>query len=390
VEPDKARHALRQTIWYLRQLLGQSIITTQADTLTLATWIRVDRDAFLAAIESGDLTAATTIYRGTFLDGFAAPGGVEFEHWADLERERLRQTFLRAAESVIRGWLNEGQVREALELARRAQIAAPEQERAWRLLFETMVQSGDRLALTLEAARWLVLWMAFDDVVRVAALKLRASRAARVKREVAAREDEIVKVFDHFKPGAPEIAGLLPAGAARRLLAWDEAHRARGRDPWALPMKIGTHTVLGALALRFVAGLKGQRRRGSRFALEQSLIERWLAAVVYGAREHWPLGHEIAQCGRLIKGYGSTNERGKLNLLHVIDHLATPAAMPDPAARARAIAAARVAAQADDAGRGLDQALLAHGAPPRPLRAQPIRWYRRRPDMPATGVTRPS
>lgn len=245
-------------------------------------------------------------------------------------------------------------------------------------------------ALTLEAARWLVLWMAFDDVVRVAALKLRASRTARVKREVAAREDEIVKVFDHFKPGAAEVAGLLPAGAARRLLAWNEARRARGREPWAMPLKIGTHTVLGALALRFVAGLKGQRRRGSRFALEQSLIERWLAAVAQGAREHWPLGHEIAQCGRLIKGYGSTNERGKLNLLHVIDHLATPAAMPAPAARARAIAAARVAAQADDAGRGLDQALLAHGAPPRPLRAQPIRWYRRRPDMPATGVTRPS
>lgn len=250
--------------------------------------------------------------------------------------------------------------------------------------------SAQGFALTLEAARWLALWMAFDDVVRVAALKLRASRAARVKREVAAREDEIVKVFDHFKPGAAEIAGLLPAGAARRLLAWDEARRARGREPWALPLKIGTHTVLGALALRVVAGLKGQRRRGSRFAIEQALIERWLAALVQGAREHWPLGHEIAQCGRLIKGYGSTNERGKLNLLHVIDHLATPAAMADPAARARAIASARVAALADDAGRGLDQALLAHGAPPRPLRAQPIRWYRRRPDMPATGVTRPS
>jgi indolepyruvate ferredoxin oxidoreductase beta subunit len=246
------------------------------------------------------------------------------------------------------------------------------------------------LALTLEAARWLVLWMAFDDVVRVAALKLRASRAARVKREVAAREDEIVKVFDHFKPGAAEVAALLPQGLSQRLLTWDEARRARGREPWSLPLKVGTHTVLGALALRFVAGLKGQRRRGSRFALEQSLIERWLAAVAQGAREHWPLGHEIAQCGRLIKGYGSTNERGKLNLLHVVDHLATPAAMPDPAARAQAIAAARVAAQADDAGRGLDQALLAHGAPPRPLRAQPIRWYRRRPDMPATGVTRPS
>lgn len=246
------------------------------------------------------------------------------------------------------------------------------------------------LALTREAARWLVLWMAFDDVVRVAALKLRATRAQRVRREVSAREDEIVKVFDHFKPGAAEFAGLLPAGVARRLLAWDEARRARGREAWALPLKVGTHTVLGALALRFVAGLKGQRRRGSRFALEQSLIDRWLAAVARGAGEDWSLGHEIAQCGRLIKGYGSTNERGKSNLLHVIDHLARSGTLPAAPQRAEAIAAVRRAALADDAGRGLDQALIAHGAPPRPLRAQPIRWHRRRPDMPATGVTRPS
>jgi hypothetical protein len=53
-----------------------------------------------------------------------------------------------------------------------------------------------------------------------------------------------------------------------------------------------------------------------------ALIERWLAAVERGTREHWALGHELALCGRLIKGYGSTNERGKANLLHMIEHLA--------------------------------------------------------------------
>ena len=46
-------------------------------------------------------------------------------------------------------------------------------------------------------------------------------------------------------------------------------------------------------------------------------------AVVDGSRRDWRLGHEIALCGRLIKGYGATNERGKENLLHVLDHLAT-------------------------------------------------------------------
>ncbi|WP_119156667.1 indolepyruvate oxidoreductase subunit beta family protein [Caldimonas tepidiphila] len=235
-------------------------------------------------------------------------------------------------------------------------------------------------AVTAEMARWLALWMAFDDIVRVAELKLRDSRAARVRREVAAAPDEIVRVYDHFKPGVPEFAALLPEGLARALSAWDERRRRQGREPWALPLKIGTHSVRGALALRFVAGLKGQRRRGSRFQLEQSLIERWLACVVRGTREHWALGHELAQCGRLIKGYGSTNERGKENLLHVVDHLSGGERPDTPAAqRVQAVQAARKAALADDAGRALDQVMVAHGAPPRPLRAQPIRFYKRRP-----------
>jgi indolepyruvate ferredoxin oxidoreductase beta subunit len=232
-------------------------------------------------------------------------------------------------------------------------------------------------AITREMTRWLALWMAFDDIVHVAGLKLAASRQARVRREVGAADDEIVKTFEHFKPGIPEIAGLLPAGLAQRLSAWDRRRIVNGRDPWSLPLKVGTHTVIGTLALRFAAGLKRQRRRGSRFALEQQLIERWLAAVERGTRESWALGHELALCGRLIKGYGSTNERGKENLLHIIDHLAFgPAVAADHAA---AVRAAREAALADDAGRALDQTLLAHGAPARPVREQTVRWYKRKP-----------
>jgi indolepyruvate ferredoxin oxidoreductase beta subunit len=232
---------------------------------------------------------------------------------------------------------------------------------------------------TREAARWLALWMAFDDIVRVAALKLRRSRLERVRREVGAREDEVIKLFDHFKPGVAEVAGLLPQLLAARLLAWDRRRVARGLEAWSLPLKLGTHTLLGALMLRVVAAMTGRRRRGSRYAAEQALIERWLAALERGAREHPALGLEIALCGRLIKGYGATNERGKHNLLHLVDHLA--AAAGDPAQRAAAIRAAREAALADEAGTALDRTLQAHGAPPRPLREQPLRFHRRRPGV---------
>jgi indolepyruvate ferredoxin oxidoreductase beta subunit len=234
--------------------------------------------------------------------------------------------------------------------------------------------ASNAFATTREMARWLALWMAFDDIVRVADLKSRASRWQRVKGEVKAQEDELLQVYDHFKPGAPEFAALLPPALALKVTQWDRSRVRKGQEPWALPLKVGTHSAFGMLSLRLLASLKWLRVRGSRFANEQATIERWLAGVVDGTQRHWQLGHEIALCGRLIKGYGATNERGKDNLLYVLDHLAAAA---DPQAAAQGIAAARAAALADDAGKALDATLMAHGAPARPVKAQPIRWMPR-------------
>jgi indolepyruvate ferredoxin oxidoreductase, beta subunit len=259
----------------------------------------------------------------------------------------------------------------AAERAADGHVAAPGERRA-------DAQAAPPGATTQEVTRWLALWMMFDDIVHVASLKLSRKRMQRVKREVNAREDEVVKVFDHFKPGVPEFAALLPASLATRLQAWDRARVARGLEPWALPLRVGAHTVLGALALKLLAALKGQRRRGQRFAVEQALIERWLAAVERGVREDASLGLEIAASGRLIKGYGSTNERGKENLLHIVDHLAF-AGHATSLARAQAVRQAREAALADDTGRTLDRTLAAHGAPMRAPREQTLRFFKRRP-----------
>jgi indolepyruvate ferredoxin oxidoreductase beta subunit len=232
-------------------------------------------------------------------------------------------------------------------------------------------------ATTSETARYLALWMAFDDIVRVADLKCRASRFTRVRQEVNAGEDDLVRVYDHFKPGVAEFAALLPERLAQALMRWDARRRLAGKTSFALPMKIGIHTISGFVALRVLAGLRGLRRRGSRFAREQAMIERWLAGVEQGTRGDWQVGHEIALCGRLIKGYGTTNERGKDNLLHVLDHLAVAGSFSTPASRAEAIKTARVAALADDTGKTLDQALVKAGAAPRPVRSQPVMWVKK-------------
>jgi indolepyruvate ferredoxin oxidoreductase beta subunit len=214
-----------------------------------------------------------------------------------------------------------------------------------------------------------------------------------VRRETRAGAQDVLKVFDHFKPGVPEFAALLPAGLARRLQAWDNRRQARGDKPWALPLKIGTHTVTGVLALRALGLLKPLRPWGSRWAAEQALIERWLQAVREGTQRHPTLGLELARCCRLVKGYGGTHERGRELLMHVLEHLGRPAALADSSPdastaqqAAQAVAATREAALADSSGKALTDALRRHGAPPQPVREQPVRWVRK----PNTASGRPS
>jgi indolepyruvate ferredoxin oxidoreductase beta subunit len=231
-------------------------------------------------------------------------------------------------------------------------------------------------AITREVARWLALWMAYDDIVRVADLKSRAARSQRVRSEARVAEGEVLKTYEYFKPGIPEIAALLPAPLADRLKDANRRRLAEGRPAWEVPVKLASHTILGTLLLRTLAAMKHLRRWSSRYAEEQALIEEWLGAVQVGAMQSRLLGFEIAQCGRLIKGYGSTNERGRDNLLHVIRHLAQPA-FGSASERANAIRRARTAALADDAGKALDKALNELGAPPRAIKAQPIRWMPR-------------
>lgn len=152
-ETDAAKHALRQTVWYLRKRFGENIIITRGNDLAIGTSIDVDRDRFLAAVEARDLEEACRLYKGDFLPNFAVPGGVEFEHWADLERQRLRAVFARSATSLVQSYLSSARHREALALARRVRDIDILDESGWRLLLEVLSSSNDRIGAASEADR---------------------------------------------------------------------------------------------------------------------------------------------------------------------------------------------------------------------------------------------
>jgi len=214
-----------------------------------------------------------------------------------------------------------------------------------------------------ETARELALWMSYEDIIRVADLKTRGSRFARVRREAGAKDAEPVVVYDHLKPGLEELTSLLPPALGRRLLGWAER---RGKlDAFNVGMRVKTSGIGGYLLVRSLAWLKPWRPHSYRYVEEQALIERWLAAVRAAAARHTGLALEIAACAGLLKGYGETHRRGKSSFLALLDALVENPATADPAEQAAAIREARAAALADPEQQALARTL-----------GRPVTWLR--------------
>ena len=230
--------------------------------------------------------------------------------------------------------------------------------------------------LTAETARYLALWMSFEDLIRVADLKTRKSRFARVRDEVRAKPEEPIHIIEFLKPGLDEITGMLPPALAKSVHAW--AVKNGWEHKLSVGMHIKTNSILGFLMLRTAAGMRFWRRRTARYAEENQLIERWLAAVVKAAQTSPRLAYEIALTARLIKGYSDTNKRGKANFTRIFDNLVDESIVSGDEAKADAIFAAREAALADAEGKSLDKALGKHGVTPRPPAEHPIKFIKTR------------
>ena len=224
--------------------------------------------------------------------------------------------------------------------------------------------------LTIEGGRHLALWMSYEDIIRVAALKSRPERMERVRREVGAKESEPVVVTEFLKPGFDEIASVLPPALGRALTRWKE--KKPGRQKFHVAMRVKTNTVFGYVRLWGLAKLRFWRPYSYRFAEEWSEIGTWLEALESAAGRSYDLALEIAELPNLRKGYSDTHRRGVGNYRKVFEELARPAATAsgDPAGAVTALNAARTAALADPEGDALRTVLVAPPAEAPESRAQ--------------------
>lgn len=214
-------------------------------------------------------------------------------------------------------------------------------------------------ALLARVAKHLAVRMSFEDVIHVARLKTDPARLERIRAEVSARPGQPVVVRDFLKPGLEEVCALLPGVLARPILAAAHGGGWAGKAAWG--RQVNASGIFGFATLRLLAALKPWRRHSYRFHQEQAAVEDWLAAVGDAARLSPALGLEVAECARLIKGYGETWNRGSANFRRIREAVIAPAATGRwPLDFALdAIANARAAALADPEGMGLDRTLAA-------------------------------
>jgi len=227
-----------------------------------------------------------------------------------------------------------------------------------RLYLDRLKPVGEHGKLLVETARHLAVRMSFEDVIRVAEAKIAPERFRRIEGEINAKDQPYV-ITEFLKPGIEELCQALPPRLARAIVAYAEKRGWLGTVYFAMELK--TTTVWGYLRFWGLAKLKRFRPKGWRFAEEQVAIEAWLARVVAAAKVSPDLALEIAECARLIKGYGDTWKRGSSNYATIEARVIAPVLEGRIPLRAGidAIASARTAALIDPEGESLAKALAA-------------------------------
>ena len=356
-----ARVFVRHDFSRLAQESGSVISAPLFGALAATGALPFSRDQFEDAIRRSGVGVEASL--AAFAAGFAAAAQLESEPGAQLSpgesaapsigirmrtlATRVEQTFPPASHAILlAGVLRLGDYQDE-------RYAAEYLDKLDEIrVLDAELGTGD-FTLLRETARYLALWMSYEDAIRVADLKIRRSRFARVHEEAHASADQLVRIKEYLHPRIDEIADILPVAIGDWLLHAGLAKRIIERLTREGKL-VETTSLRGFLQLYAISSLRPLRRRSLRFHREHQLIDGWMLELPPVAREDYALACELAQCPRLVKGYGDTHQRGSRNFATVMSALPRLRGRPNAAERLRRL---RDAALADDTGEKLEQAL---------------------------------
>jgi DNA-binding SARP family transcriptional activator/TolB-like protein len=141
---EKARHALSQTLYFIRRSLGKDVIRNGGEVLALNPDVIVtDVSAFLRALDDERPAEALELYRGELLQGFVFDVDPEIDRWLDGARERLHQKALEATGLLSRQAEANGDTRSAIEWAERGITLSPLHEAPLRRFLALLMHASE-------------------------------------------------------------------------------------------------------------------------------------------------------------------------------------------------------------------------------------------------------
>jgi DNA-binding SARP family transcriptional activator/TolB-like protein/Tfp pilus assembly protein PilF len=226
-----ARNLLNQSVHALRQALGSEAIRSEGEELVLnPDSLSCDVWTFEEALASGETERALDLYRGPFLDGFFVRGSVEFERWADVERERLRRAYLRAMEGLAEAATARDDLKAAADWWRRLAGEEPYNSNVILSLMRVLEAAGDRAGAIREAE----------------------AHAERLREDLeAAPNPEVLALAERMRrqPVAPSPAPAVPAAPTTSVEA--ARHGRPARQPTRMPMRSAPARTIGILRSRW-------------------------------------------------------------------------------------------------------------------------------------------
>jgi len=149
-----ARHALRQSLFELRDGLGaEAVVARGVASVALGTGVWCDVAAFKAAIDQGRDAEALDLYRGELLAGLNLATAPAFERWLSDERALLAAAAARCAARSAESAVASGRLDAAASLLARGTDLTPYDEPLWRRRMEVLLQQGDRAGATAAYAK---------------------------------------------------------------------------------------------------------------------------------------------------------------------------------------------------------------------------------------------
>ncbi len=152
-DEKRARRSLRDEISRINRTIGEDIVLSSGQELSLSTDIAVDVWKFsetiesLSSLEEIDISTfeeVVSLYDGQLLAGFHIQNAQPFEDWIELERENCQHDYLEALLSLSHGAKNYGNYTTAVNYMQKAIEVSPYTEEYYLYAIEYALLNGDR------------------------------------------------------------------------------------------------------------------------------------------------------------------------------------------------------------------------------------------------------